>query len=96
MPEDKKVVMFCANEQAETDHTLDIDGNGEIVLTCGCGRFIKLPATTDAAGLKAYIDAHKTANEGQISVASMDAKKAALLDALQTDAPADVAEDAGV
>lgn len=84
--------MFCANEQAETNHTLDLDGAGEIVLTCDtCQRFIKLPADTDAAGLKDYIDAHKEANQGQISVESLDAKKAELLAGLQQDAPADVA-----
>lgn len=76
------VVLFCANEQAETPHVLDIDGMGEILLTCGCGRCIKLPADTDAAGIKAYAEAHKLGNEGQISVASIEAKKAELLAAL--------------
>lgn len=83
--EAKKVVMFCAAEQTDTDHTLEIDGNGEIVLTCDCGRFVKLPRDTTPDQLKAYIEAHKAANEGQISVASIEAKRAELLGAF--DAP---------
>ena len=30
----KTILVFCAEEQKETEHTLDIAGNGEIVLTC--------------------------------------------------------------
>jgi hypothetical protein len=90
---DNSIVMFCANDQVETTQALTIDGNGEIVLTCPCGRFTKLPAGTDAAGLAAYIAAHKEENDGQISVASLDAKKADLIAGLQQDAPADVTPD---
>lgn len=90
----KKVVMFCANDQAETDHTLDVDGNGEVVLTCACGRFTKLPADTTSESLATYIVAHKASNEGQITVASLEAKKQELLDGLTQDAPADVSTDA--
>ena len=82
MADEKKVVVFCANEQADTEHTLDMDGNGEVVLTCACGRFIKLPADTTPESFKAYIAAHKEANMGQISQESIDAKKAELLDSL--------------
>lgn len=83
--ETNKVTMFCANEQDDTEQVLDVDGNGEITLTCECGRFIKLPATTDAAGLKAYIDEHKAANMGQISQDSIEAKKAELIAGLKAD-----------
>lgn len=79
---EKTITVFCANEQADTEHVLDVDGAGEIVLTCACGRFLKLPAGTDSAGLKAYIAAHKTANEGQVSAAALEAKKAELIAAL--------------
>lgn len=75
----KTVSMFCANEQAETEHTVEIDGNGEIVLTCECGRFIKLPEGTDAEGLKTFVQAHKEANEGQRSVESIEKAKEELL-----------------
>lgn len=71
--------MFCANEQTDTDHTLDIDGNGEVVLTCACGRFIKLPADTTPESLTAYVEAHKASNEGQITVEAMETRKAELL-----------------
>jgi hypothetical protein len=30
----KTINVFCAGEQEETSHTLDIDNNGELVLTC--------------------------------------------------------------
>lgn len=86
MPTEKKevktVVVFCAREQKETAHVLDIDGNGEIVLTCECGSFIKLPRGTDAKGLKEYIASHKVSNEGQISQESIEADKKKLLDEL--------------
>lgn len=73
------IKFFCANDQAETDHALDIDGNGEIVLTCPCGRFVKLPKGTDAAGIRSYAEAHRAANQGQVSVEKMEAEKAKLL-----------------
>lgn len=79
----KSVVVFCAKEQKETAHVLDIDGNGEIVLTCECGSFIKLPRGTDAEGLKAYVATHKAANEGQISVEALEAEKEKLFAGLE-------------
>lgn len=81
--ENNTLTFFCANEQADTAHVLDIDGNGEVVLTCACGRFIKLPRTTTPESLKAYVEAHKAANEGQITVESIEAHKAELLAGLQ-------------
>lgn len=77
---ENKIVMFCAHEQAEVEHTLDIADNGEIILTCDtCERMIKLPAGTDAAGIKAYIAAHAEANIGQKTKESIEASKAKLL-----------------
>lgn len=92
----KTLKVFCAAQQAETDYVLDIDGNGEIVLTCSfavgteeapqeCGRTLKFPAGTDAARLKELLDAHKAANEGQVSAEAIEAKKKELLDALAPD-----------
>lgn len=78
----KKISVFCANEQSETEHTLDINGVGEIVLECACGRFLKLPKGTDAEGVKAFIEAHKQANEGQITKESIEEEKKKLLDEL--------------
>lgn len=83
MTDAKTILMFDASLQRDVPHTIDIDGNGEIVITSvESGRFIKLPKETDAAGLRAYIETHKAANEGQVSQESLDAKKAELLDAL--------------
>lgn len=75
--------MFCANEQADTLQKLDVDGNGEIVLTCECGRFTKFPADTDSELLKVYIAEHRAANFGQITMASIEEKKAELIQGLQ-------------
>ena len=78
------VLMFNAELQKETEHTVDIDSNGEIILTCiETGRFVKLPKETDSEGLKAYIAAHKKANEGQVTQASIEARKAELLEGLK-------------
>jgi hypothetical protein len=74
--------LFCANDQKETAHVLDVDGNGEVVLTCPCGRFIKLPAGADAAGIRPYADAHRASNEGQITQEAIAKKKADLLASL--------------
>lgn len=84
--EDKKaILMFCANDQRETEHTLDIDGNAEVVLTCvECGRFQKLPAGTTAEDIKVFVEKHKASNEGQITTASIEAEKAQLLEGLET------------
>jgi hypothetical protein len=89
MENDQTVMMFDASLQREAPHTIDIDGNGEIVLTSAeTGRFVKLPATTTPDELKAYIAEHKAANEGQITVASIEEKKAELVAALTEEAPA--------
>jgi hypothetical protein len=87
-----KITVFCANEQVETSHTVDIDDSGEVVLTCvTCGRFLKFPRGTTATDLKALLVAHKENSSDQISVASIEAEKASLLADLGTigDAPAD-------
>lgn len=91
MDNTKKVVMFDASLQKDCDHTIDIDGSGEIVLTSvESGRFVKLPADTDSASLAAFIESHKAANEGQLTVEALDAKKAELIEGLQQVAPQDV------
>lgn len=82
-PEKKTILVFCAEEQADTDHVLDIDGVGEIVLTCDCGRFLKFPAGTTSEDLKAYIAKHRASNQGQVSVAAIEAYKADLLAGLE-------------
>lgn len=103
--------MFCAAQQQDTPHSLAIDGNGEVVLTCladdvvtytveegvstphatPCGRFTKLPADSTATDVKAYLDAHKASNQGQITQDSIEAKRTELFEGL-----ADVLVDAPV
>lgn len=80
--ETKKITVFCANEQAETPHTFEIDGVGEVVFTCECGRFIKYPKETTVEELKAHIVKHKEVNIGQISQASLDEKGRKFLEEL--------------
>lgn len=80
--EQKTILVYSVELQKETEHTLKIDSNGEIVLTClETGRFLKFPKGTTADELKEKIAAHKTANEGQISMAVLEAEEKALLDA---------------
>lgn len=111
----KAVSMFCAEQQQDTPHSLVVDGNGEIVLTCladgvvtytveggertphasPCGRFIKLPADSTADDVKVYLEAHKAANQGQISQDSIEAKRVELLEGLAdvlVDAPAEAVQ----
>lgn len=77
---EKTVLMFDASIQKDVEHKVDIDGNGEIVLTSiETGRFVKLPAGTTAEGVKAYVEAHKASNEGQKSTAAIAEEKAKLL-----------------
>lgn len=96
MSDIKTIKVFCADQQAETDHTIDINGSGEIILSCvantgtekepvECGRSLKFPKGTDAKGLKKALATHKAHNEGQISVASIEAEKAKLIAELVPD-----------
>lgn len=76
----KTILVFSAELQKETEHTVDIDGAGEVLLTCTeTGRFLKFPRGTSAEELKALLAKHKEANEGQISQASIEADKENLI-----------------
>lgn len=78
----KTRLVFCAREQKDTDQTARIDTNGEYVIECGCGSFFKLPGGLPAAELEALVVAHKTENEGQVSVEAVEARDAQLLSQL--------------
>ena len=91
----KTIEVFCATEQIETPHVIDIDGNGEVILTCTtqhgvdenekpilCGRFLKFPAGTTAETLKELLATHKKVNEGQVSVEGIEKEKEALIEGL--------------
>jgi RNase P subunit RPR2 len=74
---------FCAQCQDLTTHTATIDANGELVLTCGCGRFIKVPGhNLTAESLNDFLAAHHEANEGQVSAEAQDEANQDLLDAI--------------
>lgn len=84
MSAENTIQMFDASLQRECDHTVDIDGNGEVVLTSvESGRFVKLPKGTDADGVRAYIAAHRSANEGQVTQEMIEEQKAAILAGLK-------------
>ena len=98
------ITVFCAIEQLDTQQTLNIDENGEVLLTCQndqrtsdqiaatnpavdpipCGHFLKFPKGTTVDELKALVTQHKTDNEGQFSVADMEAEAEALLAGMQS------------
>ena len=71
---------FCANCQAEKPHAIEVNVNGEIVLTCECSRFIKFPPGLDAPSIDSLLATHKTANEGQVSIQASHDAAAALAD----------------
>lgn len=84
-----KIIAFSAELQRDTEHTVDIDGNGEVIVTCTeTGRFLKFPAGTTGAELKDLLAKHKADNSGQITQASIDERKAELIKDL---APEDLA-----
>lgn len=58
---------FCANCQTEKEHLASIADNGDLVLTCDCGRALKFPSSFDAEDLANALETHKGANEGQIT-----------------------------
>ena len=61
--------IFCAREQKETVHTLELSPeNAEVIARCECGEFIKFPAGVDKETFNKLIEAHKLANEGQVSI----------------------------
>jgi hypothetical protein len=73
-------IIFCANEQVETDHVLSASPTGEVVATCGCGRMLKFPAGIKKTELDELIKAHKEANEGQVSQEEIDNNLSELAD----------------
>lgn len=73
--------IFCANDQVETIHKLSASPSGEIQAICSvCGRLLKFPADTTPKDFQKLVDAHKLANEGQVTVNSINAKLSAFSD----------------
>ncbi len=82
MENKKTILVFCANEQKETTHQVDIDANGEIVVSCECGRFLKFPRGTSAKELKEHLTRHQEHNTGQVSQEALDAERTKFLNDL--------------
>lgn len=99
MPNETTTV-FCAREQKESQHRLNIDGNGEVVLACvsnvgtedepvECGRFVKYPAGTTAQQLAEELAAHRAANEGKLLAENIEKEEAELVNALNNTPPSE-------
>lgn len=71
--------MFCANDQMVTPHVGMVDGNGEFVFTCACGRFVKFPSDITPVDFKDLVEKHEDHNVGQVDIAVQEAKLEALL-----------------
>lgn len=81
MADAKTKVVFCANEQEETPHTVTIDGNSEWLFTCTvCDRVLKFAASMTADEVKASLVSHKASNVGQVNQAVIDAKVNSIVD----------------
>lgn len=65
-------VVFCAREQKETEHLLGVAPNGEVILKCECGEFLKFPAGIKKAELEKLLKVHKEVNEGQVTQESIN------------------------
>lgn len=69
--DNKKI--FCAAEQKNTNHSLVLDHNEEIVARCvDCGSFLKFPNVPDK-DLDDLIALNEEANKGQVIVESTPA-----------------------
>jgi len=60
--------IFCTNEQKLTEHEVSIDNNGEFLLTCECGEFIKLPGDMDKEGIDKALEDNQAENEGKVTL----------------------------
>jgi hypothetical protein len=74
---------FCANCQAETPHAITMDENQEGVLTCDCGRFIKIPAGMSKDDIDSHLEAHKESNQGQVTQERYEKAERDLVDLLK-------------
>jgi hypothetical protein len=74
--------IFCANEQVETTHVLSASPSGEVCATCEvCGRVLKFPAGVSRKEFDDLVAAHQEANQGQVTVESIEKTLAELADA---------------
>lgn len=77
--------IFCAEQQSEQPHQLGATQTGEITATCQCvvgktdkdedilcGRVLKFPAGVDKKTFDKAVAEQKKANEGQVSIESIN------------------------
>lgn len=76
-------LIFCSNEQTETEHILSVDKAGEIVATCGCGFFLKFPAGMTKEQFQESLTDHKEQNSGQVKQADVEKELQKSYDFLQ-------------
>jgi hypothetical protein len=62
-----KIISFCVKCQKDLEHDFQLDRNSELVMTCRCGCFLKLPATSPEE-IKKLLEEHKKQNIGRIFV----------------------------
>lgn len=62
---------FCAQCQEETDHTVEVDHNGEILMTCECGRFQKFASGMTAKAVNDDLGRRKKASSGLAFIEDM-------------------------
>jgi transcription elongation factor Elf1 len=76
----KTKTVFCAHCQEETAHSIALNSIGnEVIFTCECGRFIKVPAHLKTNGINAYLEVHKVDNQGQVSQATLHKRENLLI-----------------
>ena len=77
MPAIATKTIHCAQCRADTEQTMTLDKNREVVATCPtCGRQLKFPLAGSPAELDALIAAHKASSAGQITVEMAEAEQA--------------------
>jgi hypothetical protein len=79
-----KILAFCANCQQDLPHEVGISAlnPNEVTLTCTCERVFKLPKVP-ATEFSWLLDAHKQANQGQVTMVKLEASNQAFLEDLK-------------
>lgn len=81
--------IYCASDQAETEHELYVDDNGETVAVCTvCGRSLKFPSTLNKKkDFDEVLVKHAQANKGQVTKSKQKEKIRDLADRVEEVTP---------
>ena len=72
--------IFNVALQEVTDWTVDVDGSGEVILTCTAdGHFVKFPADATVEDIKAWVADHNKTAPTLVTQKALDEKKATIL-----------------